>query len=232
MPADHLAADLSVTDRFMVIAELTKAAALTPEEFEDRFAMYLDEVVRSMGNYAERLGDGEIGPLAFKDYMVRTMRRSFADAYRYGLGASGERAILTDVDLMAVRGYLVEDAGYLDSFVRQFREGYVPVTAEDRAPGKGRFLLKDRAEMYAHAVRELYYAGYVARGATQQQYAWILGQAEHCDPCIDMANGSPYTKEQLAGRAPGPSVCSGLTRCLCSLVKQRFSVTGGTSGVA
>lgn len=208
-----------IAENMRIVAALTKASILTPDDYSIRFEGYFDEVVARAASYASRLASGDIGPGQFRDFMQKTLRRAFVDAYRYGMGAAGYRTTLTDIDLQEIRSYLVEDTEYLSNFVSQIRSGHVPIVAEDRGPGMGHFLLKDRAELYAHALRELYWAGYVARDPVGTQFDWVLGIAEHCDPCIEMADGTPYTKEQLNGRVPGPAVCDGLVKCQCSLVR-------------
>lgn len=210
---------LPVADRVHLWVALEKASALTASDWAERFEVYYDEVLGRMGGYAAQLGGGEITPAQFRTRMLATMRRAFADAYRYGVGASGGRVVLSDQDLGVIRMLLNENAEYLSTFVAQFRDGYVPVNPQDRGPGTGRFTLSDRTELYGHAIRNAYFAGYTARGDALDTYDWLLGVAEHCEPCLDMAERSPWTKVELAGRRPGPTVCDGLNRCQCSLVK-------------
>lgn len=207
-----------------LMVSLGKASALQPADYYDKFNALADATEKQLLNYADRLTGGGMTPYQFRDAMLRTLRRTFSDAYRYGIGASGARTILTDQDMQSIRQSLSEDDSYLRRFTQQLLRGDVPGFNPGRSGytvnqnPAGRFTAQDRAVMYSNALRAQFYTGLISRSGSTQLLDWVLGASEHCGPCLDMAAGSPYTIATLAGRVPGAAVCDGLDRCQCSLV--------------
>lgn len=198
---------------------LEKAASLTPSDYQRKFDDLQQQTEDNFQNLANQLATGRLSPLAFKDRLFRTLRRAMSDAYRYGLGAAGERAILFDADLAVIRGYLTEDAAFLSGFYQDLKAGDVPGTPNEKPEPSGRFSVDQRVVMYSNALRGIFFKGYVARvNDPATTILWQLGETEHCGNCLDMDAGNPYTIASLAGRVPGADVCEGLDRCGCSLV--------------
>ena len=198
---------------------LGKAAALTPEDYQNKFNALQTATEDQFQNLANQLATGRLTPLAFKDRLFRTLRRAMADAYRYGLGAAGQRTLLYDADLAVIRSYLTEDATYLSGFYQDLKAGEVPGTPNEKPDALGRFSVDQRAILYSNALRGIFFKGYVSRvNDPTTTIIWELGTTEHCDNCLDMDAGNPYTIVTLAGRVPGADVCEGLDRCGCSLV--------------
>ncbi len=215
---DDLIGTLTEDQLWTMQEVLGKAASLTPEDYTSKFETLQTQTEDQFQNLANQLSTGKLTPLAFKDRLFRTLRRAMSDAYRYGLGAAGERAILFDADLAIIRSYLTEDATFLSGFYQDLKAGEVPGTPNAKPEPAGRFSVDQRAIMYSNALRAIYYKGYVSRVQDPtQQIIWELGDTEHCGPCLDMEAGNPYTIVTLAGRVPGADVCEGLDRCGCSL---------------
>lgn len=202
---------------------LSKAAALTPTQYSDKFEALHVQVEDQFTNLANQLATGRISVPLFRDRLFRILRKAMADAYRYGLGAAGERTILFQNDLDTIRGYLREDDTFLSQFARELISGEVPGTPFSKPKPQGRFNVHDRVILYSNALRALYYSGFTSRATGNVFYEWALGESEHCDNCLAMADGSPYNIAQLAGRMPGADVCLGLDRCQCSLVPTQAS---------
>jgi len=72
--------------------------------------------------------------------------------------------------------------------------------------------------MYGDALDSQFWNGYVAGIPDGVDIYWKLGtpKTEHCPDCLDIAAGSPYTKETLP-TTPGAGHTRCLTRCYCSL---------------
>lgn len=198
---------------------LGKAAALQPADYKRKFDELQRATEDNFQNLSNQLTTGRLTPLAFKDRLLRTLRRAMSDAYRYGLGAAGERAILFDADLAVIRSYLTEDATFLSGFYQDLKAGEVPGTPNVKPEPSGRFSVDQRAIMYSNALRGIFSKGYVSRiNDPATVITWQLGDTEHCASCLDMEAGNPYTIVTLAGRVPGADVCEGLDRCGCFLV--------------
>lgn len=198
---------------------LSKAAALTPENYRTKFDNLAVNTEDAFTNLANQLATGRTSPNLFRDRLFRVLRRSMADAYRFGLGASGNRPILFQPDLDTIRGYLRDDDTYLSGFSREVISGEVPGLPFSKPNAKGRFSVHDRVILYSNALRALFFAGYVSRASNTTSYVWLLGPTEHCVNCVDMEADSPYTMATLAGRMPGADVCLGLDRCGCSIIE-------------
>src|ERR1700756_2474686 len=97
---------------------LSKAAALTPQQYSDKFDALATQIEDQFTNLANQLANGTLSVPLFRDRIFRLLRTAMANAYRYGLGAAGERAILFQNDLNVIRGYLREDDTYLSQFAR------------------------------------------------------------------------------------------------------------------
>lgn len=142
---------------------------------------------------------------AFEAAMGRALTRGHTAAYMRG------QADRLGVDLSAVRGLsnaeraelrqkLAEQLGYLRKFAQA-------------APDLSAAQLASRSAMYLGAMRSTYFGArwpglpaYPGDGSTEcltncqchleegdGGIYWVLGPAEHCDGCRDMAAGSPYT---------------------------------------
>lgn len=222
----ELIATLSRDQLEAMAGEMAKAAQLSPADYEAKFTDLQDKTEAQLLGYADRLAGGNITPYQFRNYVLATLRRAFIDAYRFGIGASGERAILLETDYQSIQRYLSEDLNYLGRFSQELLAdnvpGFSPGSPGYASTGKnpGRMDLRTRTQLYSNALRAQFYSGLISRSSTTQLWDWQLGNTEHCGPCLDMAAGSPYTLVTLAGRVPGADVCEGLDRCGCSLIPQ------------
>lgn len=197
---------------------LSKAASLSPADYQDKFDALQTSVEDQFTNLSNQLTTGRISALQFRNRLQSILRRAMSDSYRFGLGASGQRAILFDADIATIRSYLTEDSKFLSGFYQDIKAGEVPGTVNEKPDAKGVFTVDQRAILYSNALRGIFYSGYVSRvNDPTTVINWELGATEHCDSCLDMEDGNPYTIVTLAGRVPGADVCEGLDRCGCSL---------------
>lgn len=211
---------LTAEELLSLQADLTKAA-LDPGDYEARFDQLLEDIQGRFDELADYVASGDISPAQFRHRAERALRSGYTQAYRYGAGAQGGSPTLTDDDVAAIGEAFAEDQDYLQRFADQIADGYVPVNPEDRPNVDGTVLLSDRANMYANSVREMYYRGVVARTDDDEQIEWQLGDTDHCDPCLDAADNSPYTSDSLPGY-PG-EICDGGSRCGCDLVTETIA---------
>lgn len=213
-------ASLTVGDLRQLQAELGKAQ-LDPADYEQRFEQLLEDLQGRFDELADQVAAGDITAPQFRHRAERALRSGYVQAYRYGAGAQGGSPTLSDDDVAAIGDAFAEDQAYLETFAQQIADGYVPVEAADRAAVEGTVLLSDRANLYANSVREMYFRGIVARTDDGEQVEWQLGDADHCDPCLEAADGSPYTSDTLPGY-PG-EICDGGSRCQCELVTETIA---------
>lgn len=74
----------------------------------------------------------------------------------------------------------------------------------------------DRAEYYADSAKAQFYNGMVAGAGKEVEIDWVLGIAEHCEDCIIISSGSPYTWDTLPTTPQaGDTEC--LFNCKCHL---------------
>ncbi|HEV2036895.1 MAG TPA: hypothetical protein VGU71_22315 [Candidatus Dormibacteraeota bacterium] len=198
-------------------AELTKQQPHRAH-YSDRFDALLAYLESRFSEFADAVAAGDISPQEFRYRAERVLRSGYTQAYRYGVGSVDGSVSLDDTDVASIVAAFSEDADYLANFARQIEAGYVPVNPEDRALVEGKMLLSERADLYANSTRELYYRGQVSAIPDDDQIEWQLGDTEHCDPCLEAADGSPYSKDTLPGY-PG-EICDGLSRCGCGLEYQ------------
>lgn len=203
-------------DRLRHLGDVLAKARLSPDEYRRRYDVLFDDIHERMLELAALVTEDEITPAQFRHRAERALKSAYVQAYRYGVGTTDGSLALADDDLTTIANAFAEDKDYLANFSAQIAEGYVPTTAAQVAEVEGSMLLDERAVMYANSVRSMFYAGRIARTADDVQIEWVLGATEHCDACLDAADGSPYTKDTLPG-LPGAAVCDGLDKCGCSL---------------
>lgn len=191
-------------------AEALKAAALTPADYEAKFQALQANVEQTLQGYASQLADGSLSPAQFRQRMTATIRANYDDAYRLGMGASGGVARLTDDDWAVVHRYLNDEITYIDNFAREVRRH---IEAGDDYSDD---YLAWRTGFYSDSLRGLYFSGY-ANGANDGALFEWTAHADACEPCQAMADGSPYTADELDGQMPGADVCDGLDKCQCEL---------------
>jgi hypothetical protein len=207
--------ELELEDLKSLQAELAKAK-LSPADYRDKFKALLDQLEARFDELADLVASGEITAADFRYRAERALRSGYTQAYRYGTGSADGSTALTDADLAAIATAFAQDNEYLSKFADQIADGYVPVNPEDVPNVDGQVLLSDRANMYANSTREMFFRGQVARIAEDDEIEWVdSGDDSECDPCLEAAAGSPYTKDTLPGY-PG-DICDGGSRCRCEL---------------
>lgn len=193
-----------------LLADLQKAALLTPDDYEAKMDRLSDDFRRKLQNYAQRVSDGDITEAEFRRMMERTIRSDYASAFRFGASSEVGRTILDDGDLMKIRDWVGKELVFLDGFASDLHQ------AKLDGDGKSEAYIKNRTDLYANGVRKVYWSGKTDR---QPDNTLIYWQAEDdagtCDPCAQAEWESPYTADDLPGM-PG-EICDGGGRCRCSL---------------
>lgn len=84
------------------------------------------------------------------------------------------------------------------------------------AAGLSLALAINRILMYAIGSQQSFWWSLVHSLPPNARIRWRLGNAEHCDDCIRLANGSPYTAKTLP-TVPGAGATECLSHCKCTL---------------
>lgn len=161
---------------------------------------------REIKNAIERYNQGKIDNRALKTEMTGILKRQTLAAAIIGVRGVGN---LTDNVLTAVKRQLAIQMAYLDGFMEDIQSR--TVTQKDRA----------RAAQYANSVWAI--SQTAARqfnldasgiSGTQLEEMRVLGGAEHCDDCIELAG-----EWEPAGQLPpiGQGTVCGMN-CRCTII--------------
>lgn len=148
-----------------------------------------------------------------------TMLRRFGKALRLGHDLAGVADVEpTDEELVSLASLVETELDYLGGFVKA-HEAMDP----DR-----------RARQYGAGASAAFYRGWLAMLPPNARIWWELSVAEHCQDCLDFADGSPYRKPGLTPNPlptlPGNGDSRCLGNCKCKLVAD--SPVMGTSTLA
>lgn len=214
-----IAKELSNEEIFALAASISKAASLTPAEYEAHLSDLLDEVQARSSRLVRLLVADLMTPGEFRSQMSQVLRRAFLDAYRFGVGSVEGTAILNQDDLDFIKAEVAGVNEFLKGFRQDISSGYTPMTPAQRSEVDGHFTVAERTQMYADAVRPLYYHGQLSRLDETAILRWYRDETkESCGPCVEMEAGNPYTKASLGHRVPGYPLCDGGSRCGCEIV--------------
>lgn len=189
--------------------ELSKAAALSPADYQRKQVELLASTEKQVEGYAARLANGKMTPAQFRQAMTATLRTAHASAYRNGASSVNGRSPLSDADLAVVSDQFGDQLDYLDNFARQAKAANGTDAAFSEA------YLANRAGMYADSLRSTFWSGALSRhDDTYQVWFDAIGDDHTCDACENAEAASPYPVDE----APLPGgVCDGGPNCRCEL---------------
>lgn len=118
-------------------------------------------------------------------------------------GAGGKR-FLVPAALAQVSDTLKQQYGFLQDFALAILGGL------------GLAAALNRVLMYSGATQQSFWQTFSGSKGGTQRIIWALGNAEHCDDCVRLANGSPYTSATLP-TYPGAGATQCLNNCKCHL---------------
>jgi hypothetical protein len=142
---------------------------------------------------------GEITRGQFESQAKDAIRETFQKAYHLGTVRMGGYAehTLDPQDLSWLKGARYQEFEYLNRFADALQNETYHVDPVQRM------------EMYADTLESMFWAGQISATADNAVINWNLGVSEHCEDCIALAAGGPYTRKTL------PAVPrAGSTRCL------------------
>lgn len=183
--------------------------------FRERSRILADRLAKFIND----LQQGDIGRRAFVRQVMNSLRQAYYTVFSLGALSVDPFHVLTSEDIGVLNAELFGERKFLQSFGRDLSRGLL-----DLAP-------EPRARLYFSALRGVFELGRVS-ALPDRPYSWILGDTDHCDPCIDAALGGPYKINDFSRLSlpvvpgiPGSGeVCKGLTRCGCTLRDQGFPV--------
>ena len=209
---DEASKFLSVASLNPIRRAFTSIQSVLSGNVLNRSSMYgqsVEMINKAMGNYQSAIdnlvGDLESGRLSPEEALSR-FKVTAENSYRVAYLAGGYRAGnpfyrdlgITPEDTSQVGGAMNFESGFWQDFQRDIKDKSYP-----------RERVETRAKMYGDAIYSQYWNGYTAGLPDTTELAWIMGDAEHCEDCENMAANSPYTKASL------PTVPrAGDTRCL------------------
>lgn len=157
------------------------------------------------------VAEGRISGEAFQARALRRVREVFLFAYSLGALSINPFHTVTQRDVKIVDQEINGERQFLRQFGNDLQRGFLTLDPETRA------------NLYVRSLRGMFELGRVE--AMPGPFLWVLGDTDHCDPCIRVAAGGPYQRERYSGLGypalpgiPGSgSICQGLTRCGCYL---------------
>jgi hypothetical protein len=101
------------------------------------------------------------------------IRDTYRQAFLLGKKAGGNLLTIKPNEDKFLRDLRIDEFSYLRNFLGDMRDG------------KGVMDYTMRADYYAYALREVYWAGWVhANLSPLRQIRWVVGQTEHCEDCL------------------------------------------------
>ena len=160
---------------------------------------------------------GEIGRRAFVRQTMQSLQQAYYTVFSLGALSVDQFHVLTDQDIRILNNELLGERRFLQSFARDISRGTLELAPEFRA------------RLYFAALRGVFELGRVS-ALPAGPWDWILGDTDHCQPCLEASLNGPYKKDSLStlnlpvlpGIPGSGEVCRGLTRCGCTTRLQGF----------
>jgi len=185
---------------------------VTQTRFERTFAKHS----RQANNIVKKLANKDLDAEQFGDAFDALLWKAHTDAITLGRKRAGDYAPQHEDDQNLALDIKDSDADYLNSFIDDIKSGRY--TLEDGSLNAD--AIQSRAQLYIRKTRGSANESFVNASDDDDYFIWQLGFTEHCSDCIDLAAGSPYSKDELwTYPGQGDTVCLG--NCACNL--QRVS---------
>jgi hypothetical protein len=179
-------------DKKMIAQAVTDYDSLKEEFKEALFGI--------LGSYQK----GEITVEVMEEMWCSEIRSTWEKAYGLGVRSVGNPFGVWEQDKTWLKGAETEEFGYLGKFVEDIKKNELAMGIEDRLG------------MYVETLDSVYFHGQVEGSPEFVKIIWHLRDSKHCDDCIRLAAGSPYTKTTLPTvPRSGDSRC--LSNCKCFL---------------
>lgn len=190
-------------------------AAFIRRVFRERAQM----LASRLSTLIESLSSGELGTRAFVRQSMRALQQTYYTVFSLGALSVDSFHVLTDEDIRELNRELLGERRFLQSFARDLSRGTLEVPPAARA------------KLYLGALRGVFELGrWMA--LPDRPLDWVLGDTDHCEPCILASLSGPYKKTEFSlldlpvipGIPGSGEVCKGLTRCGCTTRLAGFPV--------
>ena len=166
-----------------------------------------------------QLRAGEISQRVFVRQSMSALQQAYYTVFSLGALSADPFHVITSDDVRAIQDELLGERKFLRSFSRDLRVGVLELAPDLRA------------NLYLAALRGIFELGHIS-ALPDRPYDWVLGDTDHCQPCVEAALGGPYKKDEdsrlnlpvLPGIPGSGEVCQGLTRCGCTVRRPEFPV--------
>jgi len=181
---------------------LRRTFELTARRFRDRLLHLVDD-----------LAAGRIDVPGFSRELPRLLRDGFGITFSLGALSIDPFHTLTLRDIRVINEEINQQRRFLRAFAKELAGGFYVLAPEQRAG------------LYLQSLRGMFELGRI-EALPAGPYEWIVGDTEHCIPCIEASIGGPYQRERFSGLGlpslpgiPGSGdVCRGLTKCGCTVI--------------
>ena len=171
-------------------------------------------------NMVSLISDYQAGKLSMSEAVASwkdMTGKYYVDMFKAGARSMGNPYFddLTDHDIAFINKARRFESGFFKKFLMDIdNPDHVPVHP-----------YLQRAEYYADSAKAQFYNGMVAGAGKNVIIFWVLGSSEHCDDCLDLASGNPYTWDTLPTTPKaGDTEC--IYNCKCHLEIQASAPPG------
>lgn len=187
------------------------------EAIVSRFRSIVRKLSLGFQSEINLLTEGSEGRRAFIRRTMRMLQVAYYEVYLLGTHSIDPFHSLTGDEIDEINSELLGERRFLQGFARDLGRSSVLELAPE-----------SRARLYLQALRGIFELGRLA-ALPGGPYDWILGDTDHCIPCLQASLSGPYRLERsllnlpvVPGIPGSGEICSGLTRCGCTLRLQGF----------
>lgn len=211
---------IPIEDSDVVLSPISNTFGSVDNQFIKRvFRDRAQILANRLSNLISSLKSGEITRRVFVRQAMRALQQAYYTVFSLGALSSDPFHVITSYDIDVIQDELLGERKFLQSFARDLRTGILEMAPEFRAG------------LYLQALRGVFELGHIS-ALPDRPYDWILGDTDHCQPCVEAAVGGPYKKNEasrlnlpvLPGIPGSGEVCRGLTRCGCTVRRPEFPV--------
>lgn len=154
---------------------------------------------------------GHLTATEFGDRMTGKLEDGHTDAVNLGRAHAGDDTPEAAEDRKFAEQIVDGETEYLAKFVQDLEGGRY----RDEHGNEDAQAISDRAALYANRMTGTANEAF-ALSSDDATFDWVLGSEDPCDDCPGLADGSPYTPENLPA-PPGSNETACLFRCQCTL---------------
>jgi hypothetical protein len=217
--------DTDIWNSLMSRGEVKEAQEEQDDPGERLKTLIKSEALVLLGSMLSRLQQGIITPDSFGDLFSMNLQDWHARAAYYGRRKAGDRTPFGDNDTHFGRLVMVQEKDFLDQFVTDIYSGTYGALGSSNYKAEE---VARRAKMYVSRLIGTAYEAWRLTADPSTEVEWVVNpDAKHCERCLEIAAGSPYTLETLP-TVPriGHTPC--LSNCDCELQTKEGLVFGMT----